>query len=419
MHLPGNPDYSIFMEESRHPENFELLKAGEDFLDCLARGQGVEGLLKKAHQYLHMPIHVLDPSFQLIKSFGGDRLDDPRWREYENKGTISDDQLERLKQSGFMEKVQTRREPQIDSSYPGMKVIGCDIIGQSRILGRLGVWCTQSCGDREFRIVRLLINALSAEMQKRQSSVLDLARQSDYFLNKILSQKLTDPETISGLAKRYEILIAPAMMLLILQPQPGREGQSTPEHLKRKIASLRSMLMTTALGQSVISVVDSRGWETPEKREELLKSVPHVRIGFSRVFRSVADILEAYRQATAALELNNGQVNPGSYEDVFFQDLILLSSKTLKRPESLCSPWMLKLYENDRESGNEYVKTLETFILHSGNMKKTADVLNIHYNTMKYRMDMIRKIAEREFNTHIELFKAYLSILVLKDKDLK
>jgi ABC-type sugar transport system ATPase subunit len=51
-----------------------------------------------------------------------------------------------------------------------------------------------------------------------------------------------------------------------------------------------------------------------------------------------------------------------------------------------------KLQRYDQENNTEYYKTMEAFIKYNGNVNETAKHLCVHYNTVKYRLNTIKKI---------------------------
>ncbi len=389
-------------------------KAGEIFLNCLAQGVGIKGLLKSAFELLQMPMHILDPSFLELERIGGEDLQDLRWLEYRDTGYISEVQLRRLRTSGFLEKVQTAGEPVVDKSIPGMDVIGCDVYARGKLLARLGIWCIRPYTQDDLAIVKVFGKALSAELQKSHPSYLDLNRQSEYFLNKIISNQIETDDMVNALAERYNVKKTPQMRLFLVRQETGGDGVSTPEYQKNRLGRQRFALMASSLRGLVAVVIDNKGFSTWMESFPFSPHFGELLCGISREFHSLESLFEAYREAEAALRFGEGKQVCTLYDEVFFFDLLSLSGNTRGDIQKLCSPSILKLKERDDSTGSSLMETLEVYILNSGNMKKTAESLNIHYNTMKYRMETIKQTPGLESLSYLELFKAYLSILMLK-----
>jgi len=57
-----------------------------------------------------------------------------------------------------------------------------------------------------------------------------------------------------------------------------------------------------------------------------------------------------------------------------------------------------KLIKADQMQEGELCETLEAYLEHNCNANATAEALYIHRNTMRYRMDKIRKILEDDIS---------------------
>lgn len=69
-----------------------------------------------------------------------------------------------------------------------------------------------------------------------------------------------------------------------------------------------------------------------------------------------------------------------------------------------------KLIRADQLQEGELCVTLESYLDHNCNANATADALYIHRNTMRYRMDKIKKILNNDINdmsVYLELKMAF------------
>src|SRR5690606_14505528 len=68
----------------------------------------------------------------------------------------------------------------------------------------------------------------------------------------------------------------------------------------------------------------------------------------------------------------------------------------MERPE-LENYWKMKLrsvHEYDQLNGTELLPTLEWYLFFSQNVRKTAEVMFVHENTIKYRINSVRKVLQ-------------------------
>jgi purine catabolism regulator len=122
---------------------------------------------------------------------------------------------------------------------------------------------------------------------------------------------------------------------------------------------------------------------------------PHVllAIGMGRPVRVIDDWRSSYQEALAAQRM---AAQWRIETPTFFGDLGVyrLLSLLIEQPE-LRSFYRETLGElaSDRYTNDEFLKTLETFFEEDGNLSQTAKKLNIHRNTLLYRMDRIGQIG--------------------------
>lgn len=79
-----------------------------------------------------------------------------------------------------------------------------------------------------------------------------------------------------------------------------------------------------------------------------------------------------------------------------------------------CYPALLKRIDYDRENKTEYSRSLYTFVIYSKNITESANALNIHRNTMIYRLEKIEAIMDIDINNSNTLLHLHLSFKILE-----
>ncbi|MBA2310287.1 MAG: helix-turn-helix domain-containing protein, partial [Pseudonocardiales bacterium] len=119
------------------------------------------------------------------------------------------------------------------------------------------------------------------------------------------------------------------------------------------------------------------------------------RIGVGEVCESVADFPRSYRQAQLALRLPAA----AEWDDraTSFDDLgvyrLLAEIEDLREVERFVHRWIGSLLAYDEQRGGEMVRTLSHYLERGGSYESTAKALIVHRNTLKYRLQRIRKIS--------------------------
>ena len=141
-----------------------------------------------------------------------------------------------------------------------------------------------------------------------------------------------------------------------------------------------------------------------------------MKCGISAPSPTFLGIRYAYRQAEAALSIGE-MLDPTfwsyKYEDYCVEHIVSYALKSV-RLETICHPAILALDREDRETGSQYIPTLEAYLSSDGNLKKLADAMHMHRNTLQYRLNRISQITGIHFDDGIQSNRLYLSIKLLR-----
>ncbi|MNC48546.1 carbohydrate diacid transcriptional activator CdaR [compost metagenome] len=115
------------------------------------------------------------------------------------------------------------------------------------------------------------------------------------------------------------------------------------------------------------------------------------------ISRREANIARCYEQARSAMNILMA-LRPAfpltRYDDVQF--LVRFSAANLTNHSNIV---------NKLEDTADLLETLRSFIHHSGSMTTTADDLNIHRNTLQYRLKRIQSITGKDPRNWLELIE--------------
>lgn len=133
-----------------------------------------------------------------------------------------------------------------------------------------------------------------------------------------------------------------------------------------------------------------------EQLNLLVNKLPYC-CGVSNSFTDIMLFRKYYNQAGIALKYGENKEERIRYSIDYMLDyvidLINTSSSTI-----IIHPAVSKLKEYDSSNKSELYHTLYEYLSHERNLVKTAEVLNIHRNSLLYRLKKIREIADDDFN---------------------
>jgi len=121
-----------------------------------------------------------------------------------------------------------------------------------------------------------------------------------------------------------------------------------------------------------------------------------VSMGVSPAVFALDDFPVAYECARQSLQIGSPQAARGSGRVTHYEDLGLFRIVSMAESpaglERFCLDAIGPLLAYDRENGTKLAVTLRTFLEQNQNSAKTAKLLYIHYNTLRYRLDRAKEI---------------------------
>ncbi len=136
--------------------------------------------------------------------------------------------------------------------------------------------------------------------------------------------------------------------------------------------------------------------------DALVKAVPdgEVKIGVGRPAMGLMPLRESFREAERALSLPEQLCDEkpvAFFGDVSLYELLhgINDTRLLAR---FCDHWLSTLIRYDDQHHTDLLPTLSAYFDNNGNMARTAHVLNIHRNTLVYRLGRITEIIQLDMD---------------------
>lgn len=284
----------------------------------------------------------------------------------------------------------------------------------------LGIHNEKSLSFLETAQINYAVTLISLEIQNRQENYLREQRVRGELLDDLLRENYEDSELLFRRARFISFdLTLPFMIFTIGVKKEGESNNvanndeltSIKSQLKisieRQLSSLKIVSMCLEKNSGIVVMVSfhSNNQET-SVNTVALATVTHFRrqykgysffAGFGRTYKDIKKVPTSYLEAKLAQRVG----------------LKLYSDKPLATFDSLGvfrflyelkdSPAMLEFYhENmdkliqyDKQNGGDLVKTLSYYFANEGNLRKTADSLFVHKNSVIYRIKKIENILEK------------------------
>ncbi len=137
-----------------------------------------------------------------------------------------------------------------------------------------------------------------------------------------------------------------------------------------------------------------------EVREQLAARTPSglVGAGISRPTTGLSGLRDAYREAKDAVSIANelgDREKSTFYGDLkLFQLLLALKERNLDHLRRFYLETLGALVEQDERKQSDLIRTLNGFFEANGNLAKAAETLQVHRNTLVYRLERIAELTE-------------------------
>ncbi|WP_367386993.1 PucR family transcriptional regulator [Bacillus vallismortis] len=136
-------------------------------------------------------------------------------------------------------------------------------------------------------------------------------------------------------------------------------------------------------------------------------------IAFGGIYNSISFVSRSYQEALSVLKAKERFAEETQHFFSFselgiYQYLDVLDEK--RKQTGYFNYSLSKLEQYDRNHQSNMVETLERFIEADSNVNTAAKVLNIHVNTLNYRLKRISQIAEIDLKNVNQKFTIYLDI---------
>jgi len=240
------------------------------------------------------------------------------------------------------------------------------------------------------------------EMQKSEVWQPAVGEMGSYFLTNLLGN--ASPSEAVTLRRVKELNFHQRSVLYVLCLHVRGEGlqQLQAERIAAHLRPQTGSLLYTRFHQNLVvlySQDDDAGID--RKMRHLLTetaTLNELTVGISNPFTRFTGTRKAYGQARAAIRLGQAEhkgLQVGKihdYRDYADLHLFEIASRRSNLTD-FCHPALAKLQEYDVEHGTELMDTLYCFLMTSGSNARSAELLNLHKNSMLYRMGKIAKVA--------------------------
>lgn len=327
-------------------------------------------------------------------------------------------------------------QPTAPNVYPHNGVITAPLSLDRQIVGYLSVLVDET---DEFDNIALVRGASVCSMEIAKQRAVEVAMErvrGDWVQVWLSSGPLEDP-ALALRAERNGYKQDAMYAVVVFRWVPGEgmyraDSQFTTERMTEIVRQeLRYRRVDGLVGQYVdrtvllLPIDDAQHTlrmkqNTEALRHRLQEQAPNgvITCGVGRPNIGLRALRDSFKEAEKALALSDQLWSEPRV--TFFGDLSLYELLLAVNPEQLrsfCLSWLSDIIDYDDQHKSDLLITLDAYFGSNGNMRLTAKDLNIHRNTLVYRLNRIAEITQLDMddaNVHLNLHLALKAYHLLK-----
>ncbi|MGF1738540.1 sugar diacid recognition domain-containing protein [Photobacterium satsumensis] len=310
---------------------------------------------------------------------------------------------------------------QLKGVKPG---INLPIVFRDQIIGVVGVSGTPDQVRNYGELVKMTAE-LIVEQEALMSQVQwNKRHREELVLQLIKDTELNDAQLLS-IAQKLDLDLAQPRIAALVKVIPAAGESLSLEHLQKMVHLLEYPERDNLVGIHSVSLneivvlkpitLEGAGWSRTIEQKRVNKLMRRVakeshfsiQIAFGDYFPGLQGLSRSFQTAQATLNASGNDDDVLFYQDHLLPVLLSGLKDDPWRYEQLVQP-LDALKANDPRG--TLLKTLEVFFAQNCDLAQTCEMLHIHRNTLRYRLDRIEQGTQLSFNNLSDKTRLYLAL---------
>ncbi len=392
------------------------------FFSALIDGSGIQEIVDVGYELLGNPITVIDASYKQLAITKYVESDNSSWKRAVQGDFLPYDELFRSETTEFFQKARNSRSPVLNKpKNHEFEVLQSAIYNDNKLMGYLIIVSHKKPFEqKDMEIATLLTRVISLEMQKNRFYQHSEGLIYEYFIGDLLEGNITRSDVIEERLKTLKWMLQKNIHLISISWKKFEDENLPLVNFSETIRSLIPNCKTIIYNNKIIVIISSKkskfAIETDLKNLLNFMQENDLMGCVSRCFHSLAELPVYYKQSAKAVELclsMNIQKVLFSYDEYAMYHFmsIYASQEALK---SFCHPSLFILSEYDVKYGTQLAQCLYEYLTHEKNLVKAANVLGIHRNTLRLRIDKIVKLTNLDIENADTVLHLMFSYKILQ-----
>lgn len=418
------------LREALKKKNAELEKSmaiHQDFISAAVQGEDVVGIATLLSNLLELGVVVQDRALNLLATAapGGEGVD---WGDvvHEMCTSLGRDRIAAVLRQGVyrgsLARIGAGRLPAGQYEF-----LGAPVMAGKNHLGLLVVVANRELHGLDTVAVKQAAAALALRLTQDQHEFMILERLRGGLLSDITRGDLGTDSVAYERAALLGYELTPPFRGVVIELGRTRDelnarGLATDDAACRRIGQKWPGLMCCRRGKSIVILASGEmardsSHVVADIVDDVLRSYPGTEAwcGTGDICHSLHDAKASYEQARLAAsvgrELGSGH-RVFDYNELGFYRLLLRIAQDGQLADYV-QRRLGPLIAYDQARASKLVLTLKAFLKNRGSNKKVAKALNIHTNTLQYRLKRIEELCEISLDNQDAVFEIHMALKAL------
>lgn len=400
--------------------------------------ESLEELAEMISQVLECPVTIEDANHRLLAYSTHDERTDPARIATIIGRRVPEKVINQLWKEGTIPALLSTKEPirvkNMDEIGLGHRV-AVSIWKQEEVLGFIWVIeIDKTLTEEEYSLLKKAAESAKNKLLQLQTRKNKKEERSQEFFWKLLTGHLANHEEITGNFHSLQITPASSYSLLVFQFKHNISGkiEQNISYLLTTNQRFKIMLYTIDSNQLILLVSADNIRHTFEELNYFVRQfvfnmserygVNEITPVYSSIYYDYGKIKQAYHESLEVLSIK--EKFPEETKDIHtyqklgiyqFFDILLQ-----KRKSNDLENYSLKLlYQYDQKHNSNLIETLDVFLTKDANINDAAKELNVHANTLNYRLKRIAEIGEVDFKDPNQKISLYIDLKLRKYQNMQ
>jgi hypothetical protein len=431
-------DILILLEESHMTYDIES-NSRRKLLEALFTKTDIEGLCSLGYELLGNPLHINDSSLFLISCAGPAPENEPIWNLIGRLGfppslsffqgrthiQLSEEEKRYIHyypqmRTDYQLAIQTGRIIKVRSDAFSNRVMITPVIYKDKTVG--SVFVLES--ERKFttddeKVLALFVKALGYYIHRERPTLQLAEDMASRLLHRLLDEDDLSAEIVRDRVRTNIPGLGSHMSILRIR-FPYFPNHGDMEMILEQVRKILPKCIPHRYAEEIAILQHHNDMDiiNPEQEEALCKVLKrfHCRAGVSLTYSDPVYTATAWKQCLLALEYGSRFFSRSSLHR-YEQCLPLIVLSKVERQDILlaaCDPGIIALMKSDLKNGSDYLQTFDCYLRNGGNLTLTSQQLQIHYNTLRFRLKKIEEITNSDLNDMSRFTLMYMTIHILQ-----